>query len=843
MDQTIRFFIILILIGLVFLSKNGSINQSNASYSANQVTDLTHEMTHTMMGSSEDLSSRVQWNQTYGGLEYDVAYSVIQTMDGGFMIAGYTNSFGAGDYQVWLIKTDARGSPQWNRTYGDSGGNRAYSIIQTFDEGYAFAGKTLTDEGGCDFWLVKIDETGNIEWSQSYGGRRADLLYSMIQTTDGCYVLVGRTKSFGTRSDRSHNAWVVKTDPFGEHLWNQTFGGSFTDCFQSVTETPDGGYALAGYTDSYGIPYSKNSIDDSFWLVKVDRNGVLQWSQTYGDVDSNVCFDIIATSDGGLALAGHSMWYGWLVKTDTEGKQLWNQTYDSQRAPIESIIETSDGGWNQTYDSRRAWIESIIETSDGGFALAGASDSIETSYPNFWLVKTDVNGITQWNQTISTSGYDEVHSVIQTCDDDFVIAGETSAYGAGIKDAWLVKIRSGSNENNIPGSCTPSVIPPTPYKYEPISSTIPELIPKATQLTFNMGSDAYASFSGDGSKITYHSDVDGDWEIFVVNTNGSNRIKLTNNSASDVFPAINGDGSKIVFVSDVDGDQEIFVVNTDGSNLTQLTFNTCNDSLPVISWDGSKIAFHSDRDHKIGIFVMNADGTNVIPLTSNIDNGLYPSISDDGSKIAFQSYLDEDYEIFIVNIDGTNLTQLTNNSVHDTKAIISGDGSKIAFYSGENYDIEVYVMNADGTGLTKLTDFIRCEGDGRGPSISGDGSKITFYVYKKLEWVIYIVNMDGSGLTQITNDYNNDRFPVISRDGSMIAFHSDVDGDYEIFVWGEPDTDGYSYTPTLTVVQETQEPLNPQEIQPPTIVVPEFVMVELVLALVGMIVLIKRRTR
>ena len=248
------------------------------------------------------------------------------------------------------------------------------------------------------------------------------------------------------------------------------------------------------------------------------------------------------------------------------------------------------------------------------------------------------------------------------------------------------------------------------------------------------------SISGDGSKIAFHSNMDGDYEVFVVNSDGTGLTQLTDNQATDRDASISGDGSKIAFDSDVDGDSEIFVVNIDGTGLTQLTNNTTTDWLASINGDGTKIAYSGSFGGEPGsgdFFVVNSDVAGLTQLTPCSPHS-YPSISGDGSKIAFDGWGKGGWKIFVFNSDGTGLTQLTQDMViDDYHASISGDGSKVACHS---YDY----MDGD------------CE--------------------------IFVVNSDGTGLTQLTDNQATDVYPSISSDGTKIAYTSDVNGDYEIFV-------------------------------------------------------------
>jgi hypothetical protein len=190
------------------------------------------------------------WSQTYGGSDDDYAYSVLQTSDGGYALAGYTDSSGAGGFDFYLIKSNSAGSTNWTKTYGGAGDDLAYSLIQTSDGGYALAGYTSSSGAGYyDFYLVKTDLSGNLQWSKTYGGAGDDEAHSVIQTSDGGYALAGWTDSFG---GSGYDFYLVKTDPSGSMLWNRTYGVAGNNEAYSVIQTADGGYALAGYTDYFG---------------------------------------------------------------------------------------------------------------------------------------------------------------------------------------------------------------------------------------------------------------------------------------------------------------------------------------------------------------------------------------------------------------------------------------------------------------------------------------------------------------------------------------------------------------------------------------------------------------
>ena len=190
----------------------------------------------------------------------DEAYSLIQTSDGGFALAGFTNSYGAGGVDMWLVKTDTTGNHEWDYAFGELGTELATSLIQTSDGGLALAGYTSSyGAGNYDMWLVKTDITGISEWKYSIGGEGKDEAYSLIQTTEGGFAIAGYTESYGAGN---YDMWLVKTDDEGELEWKNTFGGTENDFAQSLVQTTDGGFAIAGSTNSYG------DGDINMWLVK-----------------------------------------------------------------------------------------------------------------------------------------------------------------------------------------------------------------------------------------------------------------------------------------------------------------------------------------------------------------------------------------------------------------------------------------------------------------------------------------------------------------------------------------------------------------------------------------------
>jgi len=375
------------------------------------------------------------WNRTYGWANNDVANSLVQTSDGGYALAGYTTSSGAGGSDFWLVKTDSSGNMEWNRTYGRAGSEIAYSVAQTSDGGYALAGYTNSFGTGYDFWLVKTDSVGNEQWNKTYGGSGTDQAYSMVRTSDGGYALAGHTQSYGAGGS---DFWLVKTDPAGTLEWSRPYGGGSTDIAHSVARTGDGGYAVAGRTQSYGAGAT------DFWLIKTDSLGNVQWNKTYGGVSGDGARSVIQSVDGGYALAGETASFGsgsndfWLVKTNSTGDMKWNRTYG--------------GGVND-------FSQSMAQTSDRGYVLAGFTNSFGAGGSDFWLVKTDSLGKEQWNKTFGGVLSDVAYSVAHTSDGGYALAGYTNSFAVGGSDFWLVKLTPSPIYIRVDGSVDPLAAP------------------------------------------------------------------------------------------------------------------------------------------------------------------------------------------------------------------------------------------------------------------------------------------------------------------------------------------------------------------------------------------------
>jgi hypothetical protein len=317
-----------------------------------------------------DANGNLQWTKTIGGPESEEGVSLIQTSDGGYAIAGLTQSFGAGEDDVYVVKLDANGNLQWTTTIGGKKEDGGFSLIQTSDGGYAIAGYTLSfGAGEADVYVVKLDANGNLQWTKTIGGPGSEIGFSLIQTSDGGYVIAGSTESFGVGGA---DVYIVKLDANGNLQWTKTIGRPGNEIGFCLIHTSDSGYVIAGSTTSFGT----GGVD--VYVIKLNANGNLQWTTTIGGKEEDVGVSLIQTSDGGYAIVGSTKSFGagewdvYVVKLNANGKPQWTKTIGTKD---EKFIKSS-----------------IIQTSDGSYVIAGTTRSFGAGGRDVYVVKLDKNG-------------------------------------------------------------------------------------------------------------------------------------------------------------------------------------------------------------------------------------------------------------------------------------------------------------------------------------------------------------------------------------------------------------------------------------------------------------------
>lgn len=376
------------------------------------------------------------WARVYGGSESDYFDSLQQTKDGGYVFAGSTRSFGAEWNDAWAVKLDSNGQVQWSKRYGGtdpSDWDGASSIRQTTDGGYIVAGETRSfGAGSTDAWVMKLDGSGNIIWEKTYGGNRGDQADCVRPTSDGGFIVAGSTWSFGTAKE----IWVLKLYGTGAIQWQKTYGGTDGEEDALVEQTSDGGYIVAARTWSFGAGY----VD--IWFLKLDANGNVVWERTYGGDNWDEVDTIRQTSDNGYIIAGYTVSFGpgssdrnaWLIKLDKNGFLSWQKTY----------------GGHTNYESSSA--HSLDLTNDGNFIVAGNTEAFGAGWSDIWVLKLNPLGQILWEKRYGTDdGSDPASFIQQTKDGGYMVAGVNDILGEPL-DVYLYKL----DENGELPVCIPS---------------------------------------------------------------------------------------------------------------------------------------------------------------------------------------------------------------------------------------------------------------------------------------------------------------------------------------------------------------------------------------------------
>lgn len=399
----------------------------------------------------------IEWQKSYGGSRVEQSPDIHQTNDGGYIIAGSSNSNeeGTGNhgfFDQWVIKTNASGTVEWQKSYGGTADDKANSVRQTNDGGYIVAGSTRSVNGDVssnhgqeDFWVVKLNSTGNIEWQKTLGGSGNDAAKCIRQTPDGGYIVAGKSDSNDgdiTGNNGYQDGWIVKLDQTGGIIWQKSIGGPNLEEFSSLELTADGGYVMAG-----NVSTSTNGLN--YWIVKVDSSGNTQWSKNYGGSASDTANSLKQTPDGGYIIAGSSNsndgdvtasngnYDYWVIKLDSLGNLQWQKSFG-----------------DYMYD----FALGIDNTDDGGLIVLGYSATTDTtnfSSNDYWLIKLNTNGNTEWQRRYGGAYDDYASAIQQTTDGGYVMAGVSNSFSTSQSnyDYRVIKLgadKLGINENTVP---------------------------------------------------------------------------------------------------------------------------------------------------------------------------------------------------------------------------------------------------------------------------------------------------------------------------------------------------------------------------------------------------------
>lgn len=406
--KTQRILLVVLSIILIILIVPNAVIQITAMQENQRIADEAKRIAEENSRIAEEIrldkaTSAQLWIKTYGGAGNDLQEfgpAVGLTSDGGYILTGDTESFGTGSQDAWLIKTDANGTEQWNKTFGGASYDAGFSVSQTKDDGYIIVGWTRTKTGNGNAWLVKTDSNGNEQWNKTFGGSSESLAFDGCQTLDGGYIITGNVGS---------NMLFIKTDENGNEQWNKSFGKGGG---RSVQQTTDGGYIIVGGNTTRVGEYLGLYKVMGGWLVKTDIHGDKQWDRTF---ENETFLSVKQTFDGGYIIAS---------ETQFEIREGDNIRFDNRI----SVIKTDDKGNQQWHyilqEPGNSYARTVLQTTDGGYVVAG--------YGRF--IKIDDKGNKKWNQTYDSRFF--ILSVLQTKDGGFVISGESQTNG---NDIFLLK--------------------------------------------------------------------------------------------------------------------------------------------------------------------------------------------------------------------------------------------------------------------------------------------------------------------------------------------------------------------------------------------------------------------
>ena len=366
----------------------------------------------------------LEWELKLGGFDYDTCYSVQETDDGDFIFAGGSYSFGPGQSDVWIIKTDDKGNIIWNNTYGGPRNESCYCIQETSDGCFVVTGKTkVVEPDDFNALLMKIDADGNQLWEKTYGDDGFDASWWVEPTLDDGFILVGITESKGVGAG---DIWVIKTDSNGEIIWDKTYGGSENEEAEEVLVLEDGNFIIVGSTNSF------NSVGKDLIILCIDNEGSLQWQKVYGGYNDDEAWSIEQIDDNSYFILGRTYSFGsggqdfWLLKIDDSGEILFNRTF-------------GDKGLDQ---ARR-----IQKTLDDKYLLSGCTESIDTGVIDYWLIVINEQGTVLWNTIIGSQDFDICYETKQSTDLGYILTGST--YNL-INHGNLLIMKLSSFENQLP---------------------------------------------------------------------------------------------------------------------------------------------------------------------------------------------------------------------------------------------------------------------------------------------------------------------------------------------------------------------------------------------------------
>ena len=416
----------------------------------------------------------IEWQVSFGSSGWDDADQIQQTLDGGYILTGYaaTNDHDAADApgggDLWVIKLNPSGETEWQYFFGGSNSDGGNSIQQTTDGGYIIAGSSGSSDGdlddnkgNLDLWVVKLDESGLLQWQKNYGGSDAEWAESIQQTANGGYIVAGNSKSNDGDLNSNYgetDLWIIKLNTVGDLEWQKNYGGSDHEGARSVQQTNEGGFIVAGFSQSIDGDVNGEDGFSDFWMLKIDVQGTIEWEDLYGGSNADAAYEIQQTTEGGYIVTG------WASSFD--GDINSTQGPDTGEFWILKINSSGTIEWEKSYGGivhDRA--HSIQQTTDGGYITTGYTVDNTGDY-NLLSIKLDSNGDLEWEKILGGSGEDHGEHIRQTTDGGYILCGKSwSSDGdltnnEGLSDIWIVKLSTTTGTktpiNNISANVAPN---------------------------------------------------------------------------------------------------------------------------------------------------------------------------------------------------------------------------------------------------------------------------------------------------------------------------------------------------------------------------------------------------
>ncbi len=430
----------------------------------------------------------ILWEKSYGGKQADYLFDVIPTPDYGFILGGCSLSkksgaktaINRGDMDYWVWKMDEKGNQDWQKGMGGSGQDMLACVLLTNDGGYILAGSSESNKsldkkedarGSSDFWIIKLNAKGGEEWQKTIGGSSQDELTSIVRARDGGYVLAGSSNSerSADKTSTSYGGmdyWVVKVDREGKLVWQNSFGGVYNEELRSLVATQDGGYLLGGSSNSPegGTKTDRGLGQSDYWIVKLDDKGIEQWQKTFGGTGDDQLYVVKELADGTYIFGGNSNSESgesktksndngtdfWVVAMDKDQKVLWQETYNIAKTDVlTSLVENDDhtlllGGYAQGELAKKKVPARAIK---GEKPSTFNNEQFKSGTGDYVALKINLKGEELWRKSIGSNGTDILKKVIGTRDGGYLMTGTSKGIqsgdrssGIGGADFWVVKL-------------------------------------------------------------------------------------------------------------------------------------------------------------------------------------------------------------------------------------------------------------------------------------------------------------------------------------------------------------------------------------------------------------------